>query len=91
MAILVDANQIAISHLMVRNKIEDGINIASVRRSIIRVIGRIEINTALTTARLFFAMTTRTTGAERSFLSIRRTERTNVRLPSMTGIRCFLS
>ena len=41
MAILVDANQIAISHLMVRNKIESGINIASVRKSIVRVIGRI--------------------------------------------------
>lgn len=39
--ILVDANQIAISHLMVRSKIEDGINIASVRKSIVRVIGRI--------------------------------------------------
>lgn len=41
MAILVDANQIAISHLMVRSKIENGININSVRKSIIRVIGRI--------------------------------------------------
>ena len=41
MAILVDANQIAISHLMVRNKIEDGINIDSVRKSIVRVIARI--------------------------------------------------
>ena len=41
MTILVDANQIAISHLMVRNKIEDGINISSVRKSIIRVIARI--------------------------------------------------
>ena len=39
--ILVDANQIAISHLMVRHKIEDEINIETVRRSIIRVIGRI--------------------------------------------------
>ena len=41
MSILVDANQIAISHLMVRNKIEDGINIDSIRKSIVRVIGRI--------------------------------------------------
>ena len=41
MAILVDANQIAISHLMIRNKIESGINIDSVRKSIVRVIGRI--------------------------------------------------
>lgn len=41
MSILVDANQIAISHLMVRNKIENGINISSVRKSIVRVIGRI--------------------------------------------------
>ena len=41
MTILVDANQIAISHLMVRNKIENGINIDSVRKSIVRVIGRI--------------------------------------------------
>ncbi|QBP05983.1 ribonuclease H [Synechococcus phage S-B68] len=41
MTILVDANQIAISHLMVRNKIENGINVDSVRRSIVRVIGRI--------------------------------------------------
>lgn len=40
--ILVDANQIAISHLMVRHKIEDGINIDSIRRSIIRVIARIK-------------------------------------------------
>ena len=40
--ILVDANQIAISHLMVRHKIEDGINIDSVRHSIVRVIARIE-------------------------------------------------
>ena len=39
--ILVDANQIAISHLMVRQKIEDGINIDSIRRSIIRVLARI--------------------------------------------------
>ena len=39
--ILVDANQIAISHLMVRSKIEDGINLDSVRKSIVRVIGRI--------------------------------------------------
>jgi len=39
--ILVDANQIAISHLMVRHKIEDEINIDTVRRSIVRVIGRI--------------------------------------------------
>ena len=41
MSILVDANQIAISHLMVRNKIENGIHIESVRKSIVRVIGRI--------------------------------------------------
>ena len=40
--ILVDANQIAISHLMVRNKIENGINIDSIRRSIVRVVGRIQ-------------------------------------------------
>ena len=40
--ILVDANQIAISHLMVRQKIEDGINIESIRRSIIRVLARIQ-------------------------------------------------
>ena len=39
--ILVDANQIAISHLMVRQKIENGINIDSIRRSIIRVLARI--------------------------------------------------
>jgi hypothetical protein len=39
--ILVDANQIAISHLMVRNKIENEINIESVRHSIVRVIARI--------------------------------------------------
>ena len=42
MAILVDANQIAISHLMVRHKIENGINIDSVRKSIVRVMGRID-------------------------------------------------
>jgi len=41
MTILLDANQIAISHLMVRNKIEQGINIDSVRKSIIRVVARI--------------------------------------------------
>ena len=40
--ILIDANQIAISHLMVRQKIEDGINIDSVRRSIIKVLARIQ-------------------------------------------------
>ena len=39
--ILVDANQIAISHLMVRCKIENGIHIESVRKSIIRVLARI--------------------------------------------------
>ena len=39
--ILVDANQIAISHLMVRSKIENGIHIESVRKSIIRVLARI--------------------------------------------------
>ena len=42
MAILIDANQIAISHLMVRQKIENGINIDSVRKSIVRVLGRIQ-------------------------------------------------
>ncbi len=41
MSILLDANQIAISHLMVRNKIEQGINIDSIRKSIIRVVARI--------------------------------------------------
>ena len=41
MSILVDANQIAISHLMVRNKIENGIHIESVRKSIIKVVARI--------------------------------------------------
>ena len=40
--ILIDANQIAISHLMVRHKIENEINIDTVRRSIIRVLARIE-------------------------------------------------
>jgi hypothetical protein len=40
--ILVDANQIAISHLMVRQKIEDGINIDSIRHSIVRVLARIQ-------------------------------------------------
>jgi len=40
--ILVDANQIAISHLMVRQKIENGINIDSIRRSIIKVLARIQ-------------------------------------------------
>ena len=40
--ILVDANQIAISHLMVRQKIENGINIDSVRRSIVKVLARIQ-------------------------------------------------
>lgn len=39
--ILVDANQIAISHLMVQHKIDDGIEIDSVRKSIVRVLGRI--------------------------------------------------
>lgn len=39
--ILVDMNQISISHLMMRKKIEDGIHINSVRKSIIRVLGRI--------------------------------------------------
>ena len=40
--ILIDANQIAISHLMVRQKIENGINIDSVRRSIVKVLARIQ-------------------------------------------------
>ena len=40
--ILVDANQIAISHLMVRQKIENGINIDSIRKSIVRVLVRIQ-------------------------------------------------
>ena len=39
--ILVDANQIAISHLMVRHKIDHGINIDTIRKSIIRVLARI--------------------------------------------------
>ena len=39
--ILVDANQIAISHLMVRHKIENGIHLDSVRKSVIRVLARI--------------------------------------------------
>lgn len=42
MAVLVDANQIAISHLMVRHKIENEINIDSIRKSVVRVIGRIQ-------------------------------------------------
>jgi len=42
MAILIDANQIAISHLMVRHKIENGINIDTIRRSIVAVIAKIE-------------------------------------------------
>ena len=41
MAILVDANQIAISRLMVRHKIDNEINIKSVRKSIIKVMARI--------------------------------------------------
>ena len=40
--ILIDANQIAISHLMVLHKIEDEININSIRKSIVRVIARIQ-------------------------------------------------
>ena len=40
--ILIDANQIAISHLMVRHKIEEEINIETVRKSIVRVLARIE-------------------------------------------------
>ena len=42
MAILVDANQIAISHLMVQHKIEQGINIEKIRYSIVRVLARIQ-------------------------------------------------
>ena len=42
MAILVDANQIAISHLMVQHKIESGINIEKIRYSIVRVLARIQ-------------------------------------------------
>lgn len=38
--IAVDANQIAISHLMVRQKIEQQIDIDTIRKSIIRVLGR---------------------------------------------------
>ena len=40
--ILIDANQIAISHLMVRQKIENGINYDSVRKSIFKVLARIQ-------------------------------------------------
>jgi hypothetical protein len=53
MAILVDANQIAISHLMVRHKIENEINIDSVRKSIVRVIARIIRSSSLTTDNWF--------------------------------------
>ena len=42
MGILIDMNQIAISHLMVRSKIENGIHIESIRKSIIRVLARID-------------------------------------------------
>ena len=42
MAILIDANQIAISHLMVRHKIENEININTVRKSIIKVLAKIK-------------------------------------------------
>ena len=42
MAILIDANQIAISHLMVRHKIENEINIDTVRKSIIKVLAKIK-------------------------------------------------
>ena len=42
MGILVDMNQIAISHLMVRNKLDGGIEIESVRKSVVRVLGRIQ-------------------------------------------------
>ena len=40
--VLIDMNQIAISHLMVRHKIEKGIHIESIRKSIIRVLARIQ-------------------------------------------------
>ena len=40
--ILIDANQIAISHLMVRHKIDHGINIDTIRKSIIRVLAKIQ-------------------------------------------------
>ena len=40
--ILIDMNQISISHLMVRHKIENGIHIESVRRSVVRVLARIQ-------------------------------------------------
>ena len=40
--ILIDMNQIAISHLMIRHKIEKGIHIESVRKSIVRVLARIQ-------------------------------------------------
>ena len=42
MAILVDANQVAISHLMVQHKISNCIDIEKIRFSIIRVLGRIQ-------------------------------------------------
>ena len=42
--ILVDMNQICISHLMVRSKIEGEINIETIRKSVIRVLGRIHNN-----------------------------------------------
>ena len=65
--ILVDANQIAISHLMIRNKIENGINIDSIRRSIIRVMGRIQRKFKGEFGQWCCVMTTRTTGVDRSF------------------------
>lgn len=39
--LLLDANQICISHLMMRNKIENEINIDTIRKSVLRLIGRV--------------------------------------------------
>lgn len=40
--ILIDMNQVAISHLMVRKKVENGINIDTIRKSILSVLAKIK-------------------------------------------------
>ena len=87
--ILVDANQIAISHLMVRHKIDDGINIDSIRHSIVRVIARIEKKFKNEFGKSYFATMIRTIGGVKSSLTTSRIVRRNGQTLSMTGTRCF--
>ena len=87
--ILVDANQIAISHLMVRSKIEDGINIESVRKSIVRVIGRIAKKYGNEYGQVVLCYDDKNYWRRDVFPFYKKNRKQEVRLPSTTGTRCF--